>query len=102
MEPVNQEPVGLVIGTEDAFALDFWVWVYPHAYLQLDDVVTVPVALPDGREVRMHGIVDKVRSRYEGARFDSDAEAAREQRLPVNIAHAAHVTVFTDQAVRRG
>ncbi|MBI5284697.1 MAG: ATP-binding protein [Chloroflexi bacterium] len=93
MEPVNHEPVGLVIGTEDAFALDFWVWVYPHAYLQLDDVVTVPVTLPDGREVRMHGIVDKVRSRYEGARFDSDAEAAREQRLPVGIANAAHVTV---------
>jgi len=87
------EPIGLVIGTEDAYALDFWVWVYPHRYLQLDDVVTVPVILPDKREVRLHGIVDKVRSRYEGARFDSDAEAAMENRLPVGIANAAHVTV---------
>lgn len=87
------EPVGLVIGTEDAYALDFWVWVYPHEFLQLDDVVTVPITLPAGQQVRLHGIVDRVRSRYEGARFDSDAEAAREQRLPVGIANAAHVTV---------
>ncbi len=93
MDGVTKDPVGLVIGTDDAFALEFWVWVYPHAYLQLDDVVTVPIRLPDDREVRLHGIVDRVRSRYEGARFDSDAEAAREQRLPVGIANAAHVTV---------
>jgi DNA helicase HerA-like ATPase len=86
-------PVGRVIGTEDAFALDFWVWVQPDRYLQLDDVVTVPITLPDGQAVRIHGIVDTVRSRYEGARFDSDAEAAAEQRLPVNTANAAHVTV---------
>jgi DNA helicase HerA-like ATPase len=90
---MSNEPVGLVIGTEDAYALDFWVWVYPHRFLQLDDVVTVPLTLPDGRELRLHGIVDRVRSRYEGARFDSDAEAAREQRLPVGIANGAHVTV---------
>ncbi|MHB8377770.1 MAG: ATP-binding protein [Dehalococcoidia bacterium] len=92
MESIT-EPVGLVIGTEDAFALSFWVYVHEHRYLQLDDVVTVPVTLPDGQEVRLHGIVDSVRSRYEGARFDSDAHAAAEQRLPVGIAHAAHVTV---------
>jgi hypothetical protein len=90
---VAVEPSGLVIGTEDAFALDFWAWIYPHRYLQLDDVVTVPLVLPDGQEVRIHGIVDTVRSRYEGARYDSDAEAAKEQRLPVGIANAAHVTV---------
>lgn len=93
MATIEGESAGLVIGTEDAYALDFWVWVYPHGYLELDDVVTVEVTLPDGREVHLHGIVDKVRSRYEGARFDSDAEAAHEQRLPVGIANAAHVTV---------
>ncbi len=82
-----------MIGTEDAFALDFWVWVYPHRYLQLDDVVSVPLTLPDARQVCLHGIVDMVRSRYEGARFDSDAEAAREQRLPVGIANSAHITL---------
>lgn len=93
MDALKNDPVGLVIGTEDAYALDFWVWVYPREFLQLDDVVTVPITLPTGQEVRLHGIVDRVRSRYEGARFDSDAEAAREQRLPVGIANAAHVTV---------
>jgi DNA helicase HerA-like ATPase len=87
------DPVGLVIGTEDAFALDFWVWVYKHRYLQLDDVVTVPIELPDGQKVKLHGVVDTVRSRYEGARFDSDSQAAREQTLPIGIANAAHVTV---------
>jgi hypothetical protein len=98
MEPVDDafaaiDPIGLVIGTEDAFALSFWVYVKEGGYLQLDDVVTVPVPLPDGQAVRLHGIVDTVRSRFEGARFDSDAFAASEERLPVGIAHAAHVTV---------
>ncbi|MBF6599567.1 MAG: ATP-binding protein [Dehalococcoidia bacterium] len=90
---LTAEPVGRVIGTEDAFALSFWVYVRDGRYLQLDDVVTVPVDLPDGQSVRLHGIVDTVRSRFEGARFDSDADAASEQRLPVGVAHAAHVTV---------
>ncbi len=91
MEPIDH--VGLVIGTEDAFALDFWVYVDPERYLQLDDVVTVPITLPDGQAMRMHGIVDVVRSRYEGARFDSDSAAARDELLPVGIANAAHVAV---------
>jgi DNA helicase HerA-like ATPase len=87
------EPLGLVIGTEDAFALDFWVYIDASHYLQLDDVVTVPLTLPDGQDVRIHGIVDKVRSRYEGARFDSDADLAARQLMPLNIANAAHVAV---------
>jgi len=90
----GSEPIGLVIGTEDAFALHFWVYVHEGRFLQLDDVVTVPVALPgEAAEVRVHGIVDTVRSRFEGARYDSDAFAAAEERLPVGVAHAAHVTV---------
>ena len=93
MAEVERRHVGLVIGTEDAFALDFWVYVDPQQYLQLDDVVTVPVTLPDGKPIRLHGIVDIVRSRFEGARFDSDSAAARDQRLPVGVAHAAHVSV---------
>ncbi|HEX5478444.1 MAG TPA: ATP-binding protein [Dehalococcoidia bacterium] len=93
MATITGDPVGLVIGTEDAFALSFWVYVHEGRYLQLDDVVTVPVTLPGDIEVRLHGIVDTVRSRFEGARFDSDAFAAAEERLPVGIAHGAHVTV---------
>jgi DNA helicase HerA-like ATPase len=53
----------------------------------------VPITLPDGERVEIHGIVDTVRSRFEGARYDSDAFAAAQDRLPVGVAHAAHVTV---------
>jgi hypothetical protein len=86
-------PVGRVIGTDASFALEFWVYVDPRHYLQLDDVVTVPLHLPDGKTVHVHGVVDQVRSRYEGARFDSDAELAAQELMPVGIANAAHVTV---------
>ena len=43
--------VGRVIGTEDATPLEFWVAVGPGAFLQLDDVVALERALPDGRTV---------------------------------------------------
>ena len=90
---MSATPVGRVIGNEASFALEFWVWVEPDRYLQLDDVVTVEFALPDGQLIEVHGVVDQVRSRYEGARFDSDADLAAQQLLPVDIANAAHVTV---------
>jgi DNA helicase HerA-like ATPase len=93
MAGVIDKPVGRVIGTEAAFALEFWVWVSPDHYLQLDDVVSVPIELPDGQQVLIHGIVDKVRSQYEGARFDSDADLAADHLLPIDIANAAHVSV---------
>jgi DNA helicase HerA-like ATPase len=81
------------MGTDDAFALDFWVNVEEQRYLQLDDVVTVPIVLPDGQDVTIHGVVDTVRSRLEGARFGSDAKRAREGIMPFNVANAAHVAV---------
>ena len=87
------EPAGQVMGTDDSFALDFWVNVEEHRYLQLDDVVTVPILLPDGQSVTVHGVVDTVRSRLEGARFGSDAKRAREGIMPFNVANAAHVAV---------
>ena len=57
------DPYGQVMGTDDAFALDFWVNVDEQRYLQLDDVVTVPIVLPDGQPVTI---------RY----FDEDISAA--------------------------
>ena len=88
-----KKPVGQVIGTDDAFALDFWVDVEKETYLQLDDVVSVPLRLPDGREITIHGVVDRVRSRLEGARFASDAKRARDQLMAFNVSNAAHVAV---------
>src|SRR4029078_10806876 len=49
--------------------------------------------VPDGKEVTIHGVVDAVRSRFEGAKFDSDASLAALERLPVDGANAAHVWV---------
>jgi DNA helicase HerA-like ATPase len=85
--------VGRVLGTDDARPLDFWVAVAEGHYLQLDDVVLVETPLPDGNRVTIYGVVDQVRARYEGARFDSDVFRAAAGVLPVGIVCAAHVAV---------
>jgi DNA helicase HerA-like ATPase len=85
--------VGRVLGTLDAMPLEFWVAVGEGEYLQLDDVVEVTTPLPDGREVRLFGVVDLVRARHEGARFDSDVFLVEKGVLPATVAHAAHVKV---------
>ena len=86
-------PVGRVLGTQDAMPLDFWVGVAEGQYLQLDDVVVVETPLPDGRKIRLFGVVDLVRARHEGAKFDSDVFLIEEGVMPAAVAHAAHVRV---------
>ena len=83
--------VGRVIGTEDSTPLQFWVAVEEGAYLQLDDVVALERALPDGRRVRIFGVVTQVRARHEGARFDSDVFLIAEGVLPAQVSQAAQV-----------
>jgi DNA helicase HerA-like ATPase len=85
--------VGRVIGTQDAQPLEFWLGIAEDQYVQLDDVVMVSAPLPDGQDVTLYGIVDQVRSRYEGAKFDSDVFRVAEGVLPVGVATAAHVSV---------
>jgi uncharacterized protein len=85
--------VGRVLGTEDANCLDFWVGVAEGQYLQLDDVVAVQTPLPDGRTIDLYGIVDMVRARHEGAKFDSDVFRVSEGILPVGTATSAHVAL---------
>ena len=87
-----ESPVGVVLGSEDAGPLEFWVGVSEGRFLQLDDLVTVE-AVVDGESVSFFGIVDVVRKRYEGAQFDSDAFRASEGILPVDVSYAAHVQV---------
>ena len=87
------ETVGLVVGTEDAQPLDFWVGVAKGRYLQLDDVVAVTTQLPDATSVNLYGIVDQVRARYEGAKFDSDVFRVEQGVLPVGVSTVAHVSV---------
>ena len=85
--------VGRVLGTLDAMPLEFWVAVEEGQYLQLDDVVVVETPLPDGRSVRLFGIVDLVRARHEGAKFDSDVFLIERGVIPAQVAQAAHVRV---------
>jgi hypothetical protein len=84
--------VGLVLGTEDATPLDFWVAIAESQYLQLDDVVVCDREVP-GRagRVRIAGIVSEVRARHEGANFDSDVFLIADGVLPAEVSEAAHV-----------
>lgn len=85
------ERVGMVIGTEDSTPLRFWVGVAPDSYLQLDDAVFVDTDVPGRGRLRIAGIVDEVRARYEGAQFDSDVFLVERGVLPVETAVAARV-----------
>ncbi|HEY6546545.1 MAG TPA: ATP-binding protein, partial [Vicinamibacteria bacterium] len=91
--PGTSVPVGRVLGTQDSMPLEFWVGVAEGQYLQLDDVVVVETPLPDGRSVRLFGVVDIVRARHEGARFDSDVFLIEDGVMPASVAQAAHVHV---------
>jgi uncharacterized protein len=87
-----QEPVGQVLGTDDAMPLEFWVAIAPGQYLQLDDVVVCERPVP-GRDEPVHlsGVVTQVRARHEGARFDSDVFLISDGVLPAETVEAAQV-----------
>ena len=87
------EEVGRVLGSDEAHPLEFWVGVAEDQYLQLDDIIAVNTPVPGREEVTLYGVVDMVRSQYEGAKFDSDVFRVAEGILPVGIATAAHVSV---------
>jgi hypothetical protein len=84
---------GLVLGSQDATPLEFWVGVQGQNQIELDDLVVVETVSPRGQLVRFFGIVDTVHKRYEGAQYDSDAFRAAAGTLPVDISYAAHVQV---------
>jgi uncharacterized protein len=86
------EPVGRVIGTDDATPLEFWVALAAEQYLQLDDVVVCERTVP-GRDqpVRVSGVVTQVRARHEGAHFDSDVFLIADGVLPAQTIEAAQV-----------
>ena len=85
------EPVGMVLGTEDATPLVFWVGIVPDSYLQLDDAVVVDTDVPGRGPLRIAGIVQDVRARHEGAQFDTDVFLVDQGVLPVDTAVAAQV-----------
>ncbi len=85
--------VGRVIGTEDATPLSFWVAVDPAESVQLDDVIVVERPLPTGEVVALSGVVNQVRARHEGVRFDSDVFLVADAVLPARVQEAAEVLV---------
>ena len=85
--------IGLVMGTEDATPTGFWFAVLPGASVQMDDLVAVQTTKPDGQPVRFFGIVDHVRTRHEGVKFDSDVQDVIEGILPASVSYAARVLV---------
>ncbi len=83
--------VGLVIGTEDATPLEFWVGVGADQFLQLDDVVATSRPVPGRDPVDIYGVVTQVRARHEGVRFDSDVFLVADGVLPAETSQAALV-----------
>jgi DNA helicase HerA-like ATPase len=90
---VEHEVVGRVLGTDDATPLEFWVAIAPGQHLQLDDVVAADRTLPTGERITIYGIVEQVRARHEGARFDSDVFLIADGILPAEVVEAAQVQV---------
>jgi DNA helicase HerA-like ATPase len=87
------QEVGRVLGTDPSHALEFWAAVRDDSYLQLDDIVAVESEVPGRGNITHYGVVDMVRARYEGAKFDSDVFRVSDGVLPVGISNAAHVSV---------
>jgi DNA helicase HerA-like ATPase len=90
---IDERVVGRVLGTDDSTPLEFWVGVSEGSFLQLDDVVALERALPDGRSIFIYGVVAQVRARHEGARFDSDVFLIADGVLPAEVSEAAMVQV---------
>ena len=86
------EPVGLVMGSEEATPMTFWVGVSPGQYLQLDDVVVTERQVPGLAEpVRMAGLVTQVTAIHEGASFGSDVFLIADGVLPAETFEAAEI-----------
>ena len=91
--PPDEPLLGRVLGTEDATPLSFWVAVSQGQAIQLDDVLVVDRMHPSGQNIRMAGIVNQVRARHEGVRFDSDVFLVADALLPAEVQEAAEVLV---------
>ncbi|RZT86710.1 hypothetical protein EV383_3607 [Pseudonocardia sediminis] len=88
----DQEPVGLVAGTEDSTPLLFSVGLAPGQYLQLDDVVVTRRPVPGVGEVTTSGVVTEIRARHEGATYGSDVFLIADGVLPAQVQEIAEIT----------
>ncbi len=91
-EPAGPEPIGRVLGTEDATPLQWHVALHEGDYLQLDDVVTTRRQVPGIGDVMIAGVVTQVQARHEGASFGSDVFLISDGVLPARVQETAEVT----------
>ena len=103
------EPVGRVLGTEDATPLSSGSAVAPGQLPAARRRGGDPAAAArTGERSAIAGVVTQVRARHEGARFDSDVFAIAEGMLPAEVQEAAEVQatrvepeVYVPPAARR-
>ena len=87
------QPIGMILGTQEATPLQFWFSVTAGSSVQLDDLVVARTRKPDGGFVAFYGVVDAVRKIHEGVQFESDVEDVAGGILPANTSYSAHVLV---------
>ncbi len=86
--------VGRVLGTQRSSTREFQVLIDDDAYLQLDDLVVVPIEVPGFGEVDTYGIVTEAEAEYEGASFATDTRRiAEEGTLPAETVRTAEVAI---------
>src|SRR5882724_9876721 len=83
--------VGRVVGTEDSTPLQFSIALEADKYVQLDNVIVCESQLPGGDSVTVSGVVNQIRARHEGARFDSDVFLIESGVLPAQTSEVAEV-----------
>lgn len=85
MSELSTPPACLVLGSQHATPLEFWVGVRDGNAVQLDDLVVTRTTLSDGQTVTLYGIFDIVRKRFEGSQFDTDACRVADGTLPADV-----------------
>lgn len=85
--------MGRVLGSQDATPLAFHIGLAPGQVLQLDEVVVTERRLPDGRVVKLSGVVGQVTAVHEGASFGSDVFLIADGVLPAESFESASVLV---------
>jgi uncharacterized protein len=89
---VSDQPVGLVVGTEDSTPLKFSVALAPEQYLQLDDVVVTSRKVPGREAVAISGVVTQVVARHEGTNYGSDVFLVDQGVLPAQVQEIAEIS----------
>lgn len=88
------DAIGLVDGSSDTDSRTVHVVLTDDAIVQLDDVIAIGTALPDGTSVIHYGIVTELRCRLEGIEFPSDTARFAHKQLPGEKVRRAEVRLL--------